>query len=152
MEINLYPRLIKYQEAQRARTERIVAKIESLAEEGHSILEISGRLDLPYGNVRYYARKKGLTLKAYHCNNNNEEIALFAIDAPYNGMTSLQKIGDHFNLTRERIRQILEEKGIDQDFKELKKDAKRKLKEERSKILYLLSEHASKRSESRKDL
>lgn len=85
--------------------------IARLAIDGLTRYEIAARLGYTYEAVCYWCRKSGIAARSGHAPKGSVERASRMI-AMYRQGVTLQKIGDQFKLTRERVRQILEKNGV----------------------------------------
>ncbi len=137
--------------------EERISKIHEFADKGYDTAKMADEMGLTIRTIKYYANLCGIKIQRkskYKRNPEiskiNEEIVLFSIDAPYNGVTTLEEIGKTFHLTKERARQILEDYGI--NFKDLKREKKKREKQKYQELSYVLKQYTLKKAEEEKGL
>lgn len=88
-----------------------VAAIRGLAD-GLTSLQIASRLGLQYQMVRRYCREESIETRRGYAKPAGIEERNEKIVAMFKQGVTMQRIGDQFMLTRERVRQVLERAGI----------------------------------------
>jgi hypothetical protein len=84
--------------------------IRLLAAQGLNVAEIARSLGQDYGRVRWITKSLGIAVRIGRVPENVERNARMV--PMYRQGVTLQKIGDTFGLTRERVRQLLRQQGV----------------------------------------
>ncbi len=92
-----------------AATRMLVAKLNSLAEQGMTYMEAAGEVGATYGSVANYARRYDIPLKLLQRGRKlvTSDARSEAMRLLYADGQTLEQIGAQYGITRERVRQIM---------------------------------------------